>query len=97
VRTATAPLDIAARYGSNRFALLLPQTEQPRALETAERLRASAERLELPGRAHVTLSVSVALFPDHGTSEQALIQAGERALRDAKAAGGNRVQLAAGE
>lgn len=93
-RPGAAPPEIAARYGSNRFALLLPQTEQARALELAERLRAGAERLELPGRARVTLSVSVALFPDHGTSEQALIQAGERALRDAKAAGGNRVQLA---
>jgi GGDEF domain-containing protein len=40
------------------------------------------------------MSVSVALFPEHGTSEQDLIQACERALRDAKAAGGNQVVVA---
>jgi diguanylate cyclase (GGDEF)-like protein len=96
VRTAV-PLDIVARYGSNRFSLLMPQTEQARALDTAERIRAGVERLELPGRARVTMSVSVVLFPDHGASEQDLIQAGERALRDAKAAGGNRVVVAAPE
>ncbi|MBF5044998.1 MULTISPECIES: diguanylate cyclase [Myxococcaceae] len=96
VRSAS-PQDIAARYGSNRFSLLLPQTERARALETAERIRAGAERLELPGGARITVSVSVALFPEHGGSEQALIQAGERALREAKAAGGNRVEVASAE
>lgn len=86
-----------ARGYAEGDALLLPQTERPRALETAERLRAGVERLELPGRARVTMTVSVALFPEHGGSEQALIQAGERALREAKAAGGNRVVLAVPE
>jgi len=90
--------ELAARYGSNRFALILPGLDGDRAMGAAENLRAAAERLgqapESPGR--FTVRVGVARHPEDGEDEETLIAAAERALLQAKEAGGNRVATAGG-
>ncbi|HEX7672355.1 MAG TPA: diguanylate cyclase [Polyangiaceae bacterium] len=87
--------DIACRYGGEEFALILsPSTIEGAALR-AEKIRADASLLRVShgGRdlGPVTLSVGVAILPDHGDDATSIVKAADVALYRAKAAGRNRV------
>ncbi len=88
-------IDYVFRYGGEEFALLLPGTDVSEAEHTAERLRSeiAATPLRLPdGRElGVTLSIGVAVFPDHGEDERVLLRRADLAMYQAKKAGRNRV------
>ena len=90
LRAGVRPFDTVARWGGEEFAVLLtPPVGQEDVVAISERLRASVERtpmrLEgLDGRAHrvhVTVSVGVAMFPDHADDA-----AGPVARRERRAA-----------
>ncbi len=93
LRATVRPFDTVARWGGEEFAVLLtpPVTEED-VLTISERLRISVEktaiRLEgLDGRAHrvhVTVSIGVAMFPDHADNPQDLWRAANTALLKAK-------------
>ena len=60
----------------------------------AERWRQMFAEVDVPvesGRLRCTLSVGIAVFPDHGTSAEDLLRNGDRALYLAKALGRIRV------
>lgn len=85
--------DLAARYGGEEMALILPHTDLNGAQELAERARRAVERLEVPridgqGSLSVTTSVGVAAG-DHGLGD-ALVAAADAALYAAKRGGKNR-------
>lgn len=88
---------LAARFGGEELALLLPGHALPDALAVAESLRASVEALALPHPASpvvacVTVSVGVAaLAPHHEMPPERLIAMADRALYAAKQQGRNRV------
>lgn len=87
--------DIVARFGGEEFVLVLPAVSLEDAARRAETLREAAGDLQLV-RDHqtiepVTVSLGVAVFPDHGTTGEALIQAADAALYQAKQRGRNRV------
>lgn len=85
--------DYAARFGGEEFLVLLPLVNEKTALVVAERLRSGIEKhpIELRGnRVRLTLSIGVAVFPEAGTDADALIQAADHALYQAKSAGRNR-------
>jgi diguanylate cyclase (GGDEF)-like protein/PAS domain S-box-containing protein len=97
------PSDLAARFGGEEFAFLLPGTEAAGAVEVEERIRIAVQAL---GRTHaraaggvVTVSVGAASCqPDAGSpvnSVGAVVAAADAALYAAKRAGRNRVSLAA--
>ena len=111
------PGDMAARYGGEELAVVLPNTDQAGGLQGAERLRARIEGLGLEHRSsrfgHVTASIGVATAQcgeagatqgatqsatqgtTHGSTQGAavaLVEAADRALYRAKAAGRNCVQ-----
>ena len=97
LRAQTRQADVAARYGGDEFALLLPETDLDEALALAERIRAELARLTIvqgPRAIHVTASVGVAALPDHATNREHLIGAADRASYAAKRAGKNRVRQA---
>ena len=92
--------DLVARYGGEEFAALLPNTSAEGALELAELARARVEarglqhRLAEAGRP-LTISIGVAtLAPESPSSASALVEAADRALYLAKAAGRNCVRAA---
>jgi diguanylate cyclase (GGDEF)-like protein len=78
--------------------MLMPGTDEEVALERAERIRDRVAGLELmyEGQSfgQVTVSVGVAVYPNHGPV-QALITTADAALLRAKEAGRNRVVVAA--
>ncbi len=86
-----AKKDIAARYGGDEFALILPDTPKLGTLTKAERLRANVEKLELKPELMQTISVGLAGFPDDADSPRDLIEAADRAMYAAKRRGRNRI------
>jgi diguanylate cyclase (GGDEF)-like protein len=99
MRETVRELDTAARYGGEEFALLLPGTDLAGAERVAERIRVRMEAAHvrtIAGEAvQVTASFGVAAYPD-SPSQADLIAAADKALYRAKAAGKNRVAVAAG-
>ncbi len=97
LRAQTRCADVAARYGGDEFALILPETDLGEALETAERVRGEVARLTVAHGAraiHVTASIGVAVLPDHATTREDLIGAADNAAYAAKRAGKDRVRQA---
>ena len=91
------PSDLAARMGGEEFVVLLPATEYRGALEGAEQIRATIERLKLPrpDRRGPVLTVSVgaaSMTASKGSHSGPLLEAADRALYLAKADGRNRVR-----
>jgi len=100
LRSGVRPFDTVSRWGGEEFALLLTSPVSAHDAGTvSERLRAMVERQQvavegLDRRAHqlgVTVSVGVALFPDHATTPQDLWRAANQALLLAKRPPKNRV------
>lgn len=91
--------DVAARWGGEELALLLPGTTCPGAAEVAERVRQEIAALALPrdreGHSLLTASFGVAaVVPQPEDRLEALIEAADAALYRAKNAGRNRVEAA---
>jgi diguanylate cyclase (GGDEF)-like protein len=95
LRSVLRARDFAGRNGGEEFAILLPDTEVPAALEIAERVRAAVAEISLAGTdVSVTASIGVVGFPDHATSLDRLEWLADAALYLAKRQGRNRVELA---
>jgi diguanylate cyclase (GGDEF)-like protein len=88
--------DIACRYGGEEFLLILPGASLEIALERAENVRQAVKEMHLhhQGLKPATLSLGVAVFPDHGDTGLQLIQSADTALYRAKHAGRDRVMAA---
>jgi diguanylate cyclase (GGDEF)-like protein len=87
LRTTPRKIDLAARLGAGRFALVLPYTDEHGAYLLAERLR------EQTAPAGLRVSFGVAGFPRSGATSQQVFQAAELALAEAREAGGDRVMM----
>jgi diguanylate cyclase (GGDEF)-like protein len=81
--------DVVARFGGDEFSVVAPHASRTDALTLAERLRAGA------ASCGASVSIGLATFPDDAETEDALIDAADRALYAAKEAGRNCVRLAA--
>jgi diguanylate cyclase (GGDEF)-like protein len=85
--------DVAARYGGDEFAVILPETPKRGAAVKAERLRRAV--LDLPfterGLPAVSVSLGVASFPEDAGERAALIEAADSGLYAAKSLGKNRL------
>jgi diguanylate cyclase (GGDEF)-like protein len=98
IRGSARETDIAARFGGDEFALILPDTGLPGALAVAERVRDRLARHRfLAGEGltiHLTASVGVATIPDVATTADELVQAADAAMYRVKDRGKNGIQAA---
>jgi len=92
---STRGSDVASRYGGEEFLVLLPECPFDAALRRAEQMRKEVAKLELRyddrPLGPVTVSLGVAVFPDHATESEELLRHADEALYLAKQAGRNRV------
>lgn len=95
LRTGVRVEDIVCRYGGEEFVIILPELGVRSAMERAETLRRRVGELgvRLHGRAlrEVTISIGVAIYPEHADSGEELLRHTDRALYAAKHHGRNRV------
>lgn len=98
VRETIRDSDLAARYGGEEFAVFFPGLDLEEARYAAERIRSrlAAESVKKTDAQPLacTVSIGVAVFPEHGITPGALIAAADIALYQAKHAGKNRVVMA---
>lgn len=85
--------DTVARWGGEEFMVLTPGCDPEAAAAAAERLRVEVARAPLP--VSLTVSAGVAVAPTDARDVEELLKAADSALYAAKAAGRNRVRLAA--
>jgi len=92
-------IDLAARWGGEEFAVLLPGTDVQGGIRLAERMRSAlAERVivsDAGDRITMTASFGVAEWGGSGTAND-LLAAADSALYEAKRRGKNRVEAAGG-
>ena len=93
IRSSARETDIAARFGGDEFALILPDTGVPGALAVAERVReriAAHPFLAGDGLSlRLTASVGVATLPDAADSADELVEAADAAMYYVKDRGKN--------
>jgi diguanylate cyclase (GGDEF)-like protein len=93
--------DIAARYGGDEFAVILPGTNKTEAFAAAEKLRVAIDDLGLragdtPEAPIVTASIGVASAGVQAPDAERLLEAADRALYRAKGSGRDSVVIAPG-
>ena len=95
LRSRTRGEDIACRYGGEEFVLILPEASIEVTQQRAEQLREEFKLLTVQDRGQtlgaLTLSVGVAVFPEHGATVEEILHAVDTALYRAKAEGRDRV------
>jgi len=94
-RDSVRAADYSARYGGEEFLIILPEASKREAAQAAERIRQCVEKDSLAGSdnkgTEITVSIGVAVFPEHGDDTQALIKNADAALYEAKKGGRNKV------
>jgi diguanylate cyclase (GGDEF)-like protein/PAS domain S-box-containing protein len=89
--------DIVCRYGGEEFALVLTDSTLPGAVQRSEILRQQVKQMsvEYAGQllGAVSISMGVALFPDHGITMGDVLRASDQALYSAKREGRDRVSV----
>ena len=90
--------DVACRYGGEEFTLILPEASLEVTRQRAEHLRDDIKHLHAQYHDQplgaVMLSLGVAVFPDHGSTGEAVLKAADAALYRAKREGRDRVVVA---
>lgn len=98
LRARTRREDVVARYGGEEFAIVLPEASIEATKQCAEQVREDLRDLRVQTQngtvGPVTVSVGVAVYPDHGVTTEDLLSAAKQALTQAKSGGRDRVVVA---
>jgi len=90
--------DVACRIGGEEFLIILPETSLDVAQERAEKIRKQFNEMELEHDYKtldpLSVSAGIAIYPNHGTTVDELLQIADRALYQAKDEGRNKVMVA---
>jgi diguanylate cyclase (GGDEF)-like protein len=90
--------NLTARFGGEEFVVLLPDTGSKACEVVAERIRKAVGRMTVASGSdkplpQITVSVGVAVYPDHGAELEEILQASDKALYESKRAGRNRTTI----
>ncbi len=88
--------DIACRYGGEEFMVILPDTDAAAAEKKAEVFRKSVHdlKIEFEGQVFsITLSIGIAVFPEHGVENDQILSHADAALYAAKKSGRDKVVI----
>ncbi|GIE83604.1 diguanylate cyclase [Actinoplanes regularis] len=105
IRVGLREVDVAFRQGGEEFVVLLPETDCYGGVIVAERLGAlvrdrpvhlDPRRPGLADRISISVSIGIAVFPEHGENAQEVLDAADEALYAAKNAGRDTYRLAEG-
>ncbi|HWY21273.1 MAG TPA: diguanylate cyclase [Candidatus Acidoferrum sp.] len=90
--------DFVCRFGGEEFVVILPTADLAASRARAERLRSKTKELTIlhqgKSMGMITISVGVAVFPEHGMSPKELMVAADAALYEAKRGGRDQVVVA---
>jgi diguanylate cyclase (GGDEF)-like protein/PAS domain S-box-containing protein len=96
LRERLREVDVIARLGGDEFAVLIAASDAPHAAAVAERLL-QAVRLHTAQAAshplHSTISIGIAMFPQHGATADELLAHADLALYCAKSHGRNQYRV----
>jgi diguanylate cyclase (GGDEF)-like protein len=83
--------DIVCRYGGEEFALVFSGATLEGTVERAEALRVGVKRMEVQYMGQllgtITVSMGIALFPEHGSNVAEVLRGADQALYSAKREG----------
>ena len=86
--------DVACRYGGDEFIIIMPGISKTDAEQRAEAIRHDVNALQINSETEkifTTVSIGVAIYPEHGDNMDHIMKASDDALYVAKEAGRNRV------
>jgi diguanylate cyclase (GGDEF)-like protein len=86
--------DVLARYGGDEFVAMLPETDEIKTIEVAERIRLSVENTSFSAdgdRVSSTLSIGIACYPTDSDDSEDIINKADQALYESKRKGRNLV------
>ena len=90
--------DIACRYGGEEFVLMMPEVTKELTRERAEILLEKTKQLKVQYKEKIlesiTISLGVAIYPEHGSTCEVILKSADDALYKAKREGRDRVVVA---
>ena len=87
--------DFAARFGGEEFVVILEKANKQVAVQIAERIRSSIEKLPMGyAKSKVTVSIGISTLPDRGKDMDSLIKDADESLYYSKRNGKNQVHYA---
>jgi diguanylate cyclase (GGDEF)-like protein len=93
LRSCVRPDDVVCRLGGEEFGVIMHACDGAQARVVAERLVRRLAEIEFPGVGALTVSVGLALGPEHAMNPRELGACAEAAMMTAKAQGKNRIVL----
>jgi len=93
LRAIVRPEDVICRLGGEEFAVLMEACGGEDAVSVAERVQKRLAEVDFPGIGRMTVSVGLALGPEHAMNPRELAACAEAAMMTAKAQGKNQVVL----
>jgi diguanylate cyclase (GGDEF)-like protein/PAS domain S-box-containing protein len=90
--------DTLARMGGDEFTLIIPDFEDVSDVEAvAEKIIKAMEKPVTQKNLQITVSIGVAVYPNHGTNHESLLLSADKAMYQAKNAGKNNYRFYAPE
>ncbi len=93
LRAIVRPEDVICRLGGEEFAVVMDGCGGEDAVRVAERVQSRLAEVDFPGIGRMTVSVGLALGPEHAMNPRELAACAEAAMMTAKAQGKNQVVL----